>query len=54
MTEETASHSPMCSETHLTSAFNRLDSDTDSFAPRVRSDKRSVTLLLGMYIYGIL
>ena len=48
MTEETASihPSPVCSETHLASASNRLD-DTDSFTPRVRSDKKSVTLLLG-------
>ena len=27
--------------------------DTDSFTPRVRSDKRSITLLLGKYLYFI-
>lgn len=37
----------ICSEAPIASAVNTNDADTDSFTPRVRSDKRSVTILLG-------
>ncbi len=41
-----ATFCPVCSETHVRSQEQRPD-DTDSFTPRVRSDKKSVTVLLG-------
>ncbi len=48
-----ATFCPVCSDTHARSQLDQLrttDGDTDSFTPRVRSDKKSVTVLLGKYV----
>ncbi len=46
-----ATFCPVCSDTHVRSQEQRAD-DTDSFTPRVRSDKKSVTVLLGKLVRG--
>lgn len=45
-----ATYCPVCSETHILSGREQRPDDTDSFTPRVRSDKRSVTMLLGRFL----
>ncbi|XP_059080612.1 uncharacterized protein LOC131878591 isoform X2 [Tigriopus californicus] len=48
-----SSFCPVCSDTHAsrTQDLSRGD-DTDSFTPRIRSDKRSVTILLAAVVFA--